>query len=165
MAIDINTCLKAGYALIDEGLTIAFAESATAGLLAGAFSLVPSSGQFLKGGLVCYDAELKVSILQVDRSIIEQYTPESMEVTKAISLGLQKLISADIHVGVTGLTAPGGSETSEKPVGTIFLYGITGNEVIFSERCVFAGNKEQIISSSIERCATLLFNYLTKKSN
>jgi nicotinamide mononucleotide (NMN) deamidase PncC len=42
-----------------------------------------------------------------------------MEVTEAIARGLTTLIPADIHIGITGLPCPGGSETAEKPIGTM----------------------------------------------
>lgn len=44
----------------------------------------------------------------------------------------------DIQVAVTGLTMPGGSETQEKPVGTMFIHAlIKGKPVAVRE--VFKG--------------------------
>ncbi|RZJ86228.1 MAG: hypothetical protein EOO20_18730 [Chryseobacterium sp.] len=57
--------------------------------------------------------------------------------------GVGQMIPADIHVGVTGLTCPGGSQTKEKPMGTIFIYGQRGNTTIFSERVRFTGSKKR----------------------
>ena len=141
-------------------LTLAFAESATAGALCAQFSLMDDAGDFLKGGIACYDACLKEALLGVDKALLEKYTPESMEVTKAITVGLTKLIPANIHIGVTGLTCPGGSETEEKPVGTMFIYALYDGNHIFSERMNFSGTQEEIVSSTITRCAELLENYL-----
>jgi nicotinamide-nucleotide amidase len=147
--------------LNSKKLTIAFAESATAGRLCAEFSLVEEAGGFLRGGIVCYDACLKEDLLKVDSMLIEQYTPESMEVTKAITEGLSSLIAADIHIGITGLTGPGGSETAEKPVGTMFIYAIRQQTLIFSERLNFSGTRETIVASTVEACAHLLFESLT----
>lgn len=149
-----------GKLLIEHGLTIAFAESATAGWLCSEFSLIDNAGKFLKGGIACYDAELKKSLLGVDEKLINQFTPESMEVTKAITLGLSALIPADIHIGVTGLACPGGSETPEKPVGTMFIYASRDKELIFSRRLNFSGDRKEIISGTVESCAELLHEYL-----
>ncbi|WP_343522982.1 CinA family protein [Pedobacter sp.] len=150
----------AGKILIERKLTIAFAESATAGRLAAEFSLITDAGKFLRGAVVCYDANLKVELLKVKKELIDKYTPESMEVTRAIALGLRSLIEADIYIGVTGLPAPGGSENSEKPVGTMFLHAIKDNEIIFAERCNFLGEPEAIIMATINHCAKLLLEYL-----
>ena len=148
--------LSCGKLLIQKSLTIAFAESATAGKLVSEFSMIPDAGKFLKGGLVCYDAALKQSILKVPADLIETFTPESMEVTKAITLGLMDLIPADIHIGITGLTSPGGSETAEKPIGTIFIYSLLHGKTLFSERAECKGKPEEIILQTVKLTAQLL---------
>jgi nicotinamide-nucleotide amidase len=150
-----------GKMLTAKKLTIAFAESATWGMLSAEFSLVDNAGDFLKGGVVCYDACLKEDLLQVDHSLIKNYTPESMEVTRAISIGLSRLIPADINIGITGLTAPGGSETPEKPVGTMFIYATRKGEQAFSQRFNFTGTREEIVSETVGACAALLIKYLS----
>ena len=88
-----------------------------------------------------------------------------MEVTRAITLGLSKLIDADIHIGITGLTAPGGSETQEKPVGTMFIYATHHNELAFSERLNFSGSREEIVTATVFACAAMLADYLTSLDN
>jgi nicotinamide-nucleotide amidase len=149
-----------GKMLISKKLTIAFAESATAGRLSAEFSMIDNAGEFLKGGIACYDACIKEDLLHVDHLLIETYTPESMEVTRAISLGLAQLIPADICVGITGLTTPGGSETREKPVGTMFIYATRKGEPAFSQRFNFTGEREEIVSATVEACAAMLIDYL-----
>jgi nicotinamide-nucleotide amidase len=152
--------LRCADLLIHNRLTITFAESATAGKICSQLALIPHAGKFLKGGIVCYDAELKISILKVPAGLIEVYTPESMEVTKAITDGLAGIIDADIFIGVTGLTSPGGSESEEKPVGTIFIFARHKHKHIFSERIVFTGSVEAIINQTVERIAGRLYDYL-----
>lgn len=142
--------------LLKKKLTIAFAESATAGRVASEFSLVHNAGHFLKGGLVCYDAGVKEKLLNVPKALIDEFTPESMEVTKAAAIGLTKLIDAAIHVAVIGLPAPGGSETATKPVGTMFIYGIYQGEELFAERIVFNGEQEEIILKTTYHLAETL---------
>jgi nicotinamide-nucleotide amidase len=152
--------LNCSKLLINKKLTIAFAESATAGRMSSEFSMVKNAGKFLKGGLVCYDASLKEELLNVPKKLIDKCTPESAEVTKAITEGLTQLIEADIHVGVTGLPAAGGSETEEKPVGTMFIYALLNKQTLFSERIIFEGNEEEIILNTIYRTAELLTSHL-----
>ncbi|MFD0941489.1 CinA family protein [Pedobacter boryungensis] len=151
---------KVAKILIEKKLTIAFAESATAGRLAAEFSMPKNAGKYLKGGLVCYDAALKKNILGVKSKVIEKHTPESKQVTKAITTGLQKLIDADIHVGITGLPAPGGSETTKKPVGTMFIHAIKNGKTFFNERKVFSGKPEEIIIGAVNHTAQLLLKNL-----
>jgi nicotinamide-nucleotide amidase len=152
--------LSAGQLLIENQLTVAFAESATAGRICAEFGLVPDAGKFLKGGIVCYDATLKESLLGVPDEQINTFTPESNIVTCSITAGVKKLIPADIHIGCTGLTCPGGSETPEKPVGTMFLFGIRDDKLLFSERSTYDGDPEEIVIQTVERVAELLTVYL-----
>ncbi|SDG58824.1 nicotinamide-nucleotide amidase [Dyadobacter soli] len=139
-----NLIASCARALQERGLTIAFAESVTAGRLAAEFSMTEFSGAILKGGLVCYDAEVKKQLLGIDRTVIKRFTPESEEVTRELTSRLKGLINSDIQVGITGLATPGGSETAQKPVGTIFLHLlIMGKSIAVSE--VFEGTPEQIV--------------------
>jgi nicotinamide-nucleotide amidase len=154
----VKECSKA---LADNELTVAFAESATAGRLAAEFSLCPDSGKVLKGGLVCYDANLKVEILRVPKEMLEKFTPESAEVTKELADRLQTFIPADIHIGITGLTTPGGSETPEKPVGTIFIHAFFKGKSI-GIRETFDDGPEEIVLKSIDRVAELILNEIPK---
>lgn len=147
--------------MAEKGLTIAFAESATAGWLCSEFALTEDSGKVLKGGIACYDADLKVSLLGVPQDLIDEFTPESMEVTREMAYRLGKLIPADIYVTVTGLTAPGGSETPEKPVGTMFVFALVNNEPA-SFRKVFSGSCEEIIHQTIQATAELLISAMKK---
>jgi len=146
--------------IAEKGFTISFAESATAGWLCSEFALTEQSGQVLKGGIACYDADLKVSLLGVPKSLIDQFTPESMEVTREMAYRLGKLIPAHIYVTVTGLTTPGGSETPEKPVGTMFVFILINGQPT-SFRKVFDGSCEEIIRQTICATAELLINELS----
>jgi nicotinamide-nucleotide amidase len=147
--------------MANKGLTIAFAESATAGWLCSEFALTDESGKVLIGGIACYDADLKVKLLKVRQQLIDKYTPESMEVTREMAYRLRDLIESDIQVTVTGLTTPGGSETPEKPVGTMFVFAlIKGKESSF--RKVFLGSCEDIIHQTIEATADLLTRELKR---
>jgi len=151
---------KCAQLLIEKGLTIAFAESATAGRICAEFALAENAGQFLKGGLNCYDATLKETLLGVKPTDIELFSPESLMITRAITEGLGNLIPADIHVGCTGLTCPGGSETEQKPVGTMFTHGILHGKMLFAHKSFFQGSPEEIIAQTVEKTASLLISHL-----
>ncbi|MBB5394738.1 CinA family protein [Mucilaginibacter sp. AK015] len=156
-----NKITQCASLMAAKHLTIAFAESATAGWLCSEFALTPHSGAVLKGGITCYDASLKVDLLKVPQHLIDTYTPESMEVTREMAYCLARLIPSDIQVTVTGLTSPGGSETPEKPVGTMFVFAlINGQPASFRE--VFKGSCEEVIHQTVAATAELLINELQK---
>lgn len=143
--------------LHDHNLTIAFAESATAGRLCAAYALHASSGKVLRGGIVCYDAALKEHILHIPPGLIKKYTPESSEVTEQLCRKLKRMLEADVYIAVTGLTTPGGSETKEKPVGTMFIHLVCGDKSL-GVREVYRGSPDEIISSTIERVAKMIID-------
>ncbi len=148
--------------LAEKKLKIAFTESATAGALSVAFALTPYSGDILLGSIVCYDADEKMNILNIPKQLIDDYTPESREVTNAMAVNAKKIFNkADILVAVTGLTKSGGSETEDKPVGTMFI------DFIFPEyhlqiKEVFLGNSHQIVHETIKKTADIITAHLTK---
>ncbi|MFD2147059.1 CinA family protein [Mucilaginibacter antarcticus] len=152
METKIADCAKM---LAKHQLSVAFVESATAGWLCSEFALTEQSGKILKGGIVCYDAALKESLLGVPHDVIERFTPESQEVTDELAQRLGRLIAADIYVAVTGLTTPGGSETAEKPVGTMFVSAVIKGRLV-SRRFNFEGPCEQVIKLTIKAAAELL---------
>jgi nicotinamide-nucleotide amidase len=144
--------LECSKALVSKNWRIAFVESASAGKMSYEFSTVPDSGKILIGGLVCYDASMKEEILAIPHKLIDTFTPESAEVTQAMAKSFYKYTPADICVALTGLTAPGGSETPEKPVGTIFVHIISPHNHI-SRRFQFVGSPAEIVNQAIDAVA------------
>ncbi|WP_345951182.1 nicotinamide-nucleotide amidohydrolase family protein [Mucilaginibacter sp. PAMB04274] len=150
--------IDCSHTLKDRKLTIAFAESVTAGKVISEFALIPNCGSVLNGSIVCYDVSVKKSLLGVTDEMIEKFTPESAEVTEQLAIGLRKLIPSDVIVAVTGLAAPGGSETEEKPVGTMFVHGFFKDKP-WKLRLYIDDEPEQVILKAIDEIA----NYLLKE--
>ena len=140
-------------------MTIAFAESATAGRLSAELALIPDCGEILKGGIVCYDACIKQDILGVPESLVKKYTPESAEVTGEMAKRLKNFIKADIYVAITGLTMPGGSEGPDKPVGTMFIHALIKDRSIPVKK-IFKGSPEEIVLQTVDSVAELLLDAL-----
>lgn len=147
---------QASEILVSKNWRIAFAESATAGLLCSAFSHVSESGKVLIGGINCYDASIcKEGLLHVRGELIETFTPESAEVTRALAEAAIPFFKADVAFAVTGLLTPGGSETPEKPVGTMFFHLVTPEKsMAFREE--FSGEPDEILAKTLETAAGIL---------
>jgi nicotinamide-nucleotide amidase len=135
--------------LRDNNLTVAFAESCTAGMLASEFVKAKGSSDVLKGSLVVYQPDVKIKLLDVRKETLDLYTAESQQVTNEMVMGLKKLLDADVSIAVTGLAGGGGSETDEKPVGTIFVsFLYDGKAEEFRE--VFDGNTQSIRKKTVD---------------
>jgi nicotinamide-nucleotide amidase len=148
------------HTILAQDLTIAFIESATTGRLIYDFTSVPDCGKIVKGSIVCYDRSVKETLLKIPAETIDHYSAESPEVTQLLAEALKILMPADIIIAVTGLAAPGGSETEEKPVGTMFVHGsVKGNA--WKTTLFFEGNPDEIVAQTIEAVAALLLEQLT----
>ncbi|QNL48405.1 CinA family protein [Olivibacter sp. SDN3] len=159
--MSLELIVECSKLIADKGLTIAFAESATAGRACSLFSFTPYAGKVLKGGVVCYDASVKIGLLGIPAALIRRYTPESAEVTETMANALKKMMNADIYVAITGLTASGGSESPVKPVGTMFIHLLLEN-LTLSVSSVFSGTSEEIVDQTICKIASLLRDVLRK---
>jgi nicotinamide-nucleotide amidase len=106
--------------LVEQGLTVAVAESCTGGLLLGRLTDRAGSSAYLRGGIVAYANEVKVELAGVPAELIEAHGAVSVEVAVALAEGARRVVGADIGIGVTGVAGPGGG-TEEKPVGLVWL--------------------------------------------
>jgi nicotinamide-nucleotide amidase len=109
-----------GEALRRAGLTLATAESCTAGLMAGAVTDVPGSSAWFRGGLVAYSDDLKVALAGVARATLAEHGAVSAAVARELARGARERCGADIGVGITGVAGPAGG-TPMKPVGRVYV--------------------------------------------
>ena len=135
--------------LKDKGQTIAFAESITGGMLISEFVKARGVSDVLLGSIVTYAEEVKQKVLGVKKQTLKLYTAESQQVTNEMVMGLHKLLKADVCVAVTGLCGTGGSESKEKPVGTVF-FSILCQGKVEEFREVFDGGGTRIRKMAAE---------------
>lgn len=116
-----------GKILAERDLWIATAESCTGGFIANNITDVPGSSRYMKGGIVAYDNEVKVSQLGVNRDILESKGAVSKEVALQMAKGVAQRLGSDIGISTTGIAGPEGG-TKEKPVGTVWIGFWSTNE-------------------------------------
>ena len=109
-----------GKALAGRGMTVGTAESCTGGLIAHSITQVPGSSAYFKGGIVCYDNEVKIEAAGVDRFLIEAHGAVSEEVASAMARGARERLGVDIAMATSGIAGPGGG-TDDKPVGLVHI--------------------------------------------
>ncbi|MFY9309896.1 MAG: CinA family protein [Bacteroidia bacterium] len=140
MHAEINAFVKT---LQQKKLTLALAESVTCGMATHKLATCKGTSEVLAGSVICYTPEVKKKLLKVPAATIDKCTCESKQVTEILSRNLAKLIKADIHAAITGLAAKGGSETKEKPVGTIF-FSVSYKNKTYGFRRLFRGSPQTI---------------------
>ena len=77
-----------GRLLRHKGLSIATAESCTVGSICAQIGRVAGASDYLQGGIIAYQAELKDELLGVPLSLIEKHHVVSREVAEAMALGI-----------------------------------------------------------------------------
>jgi nicotinamide-nucleotide amidase len=106
--------------LEQKRLTLAVAESVTAGMVAERLCRLPGASQWFRGGVVAYDNRLKVALLGVPQSLLDEYGAVSAAVAEAMAVGCRARLGTDLAVSTVGIAGPGGA-SADKPVGLVHV--------------------------------------------
>ena len=107
-------------ALVDQGASVATAESCTGGMLAARLTDLAGSSAYVLGGVVAYANAAKTGLVGVPAETIDTVGAVSAEVALALADGARDRFGAVYGVGITGIAGPGGG-SEEKPVGTVWF--------------------------------------------
>jgi nicotinamide-nucleotide amidase len=103
--------------------SVATAESLTAGLLAATLAGVAGASVVLRGGLVTYIEDTKISLAGVAPQLLDAVGPVAAPTARALAVGARQRCGATWGVGLTGVAGP--DPHGGHPVGTVFL-GLAG---------------------------------------
>ncbi|KRO54953.1 MAG: hypothetical protein ABR79_03310 [Cryomorphaceae bacterium BACL11 MAG-121001-bin54] len=143
---------------VEKKVSIATAESCTAGFLAAKITSIAGASSFFKGGIIAYQNDIKINHLGVSKSLIKEKTEVCAEVVQQMAQGVRNKFSADFSVATSGYAGPtGGSELN--PIGTVFI-AISSKEKTISKRFVFLGDRESVVSQSVISGAEFLMEVL-----
>ncbi|MEV4900522.1 nicotinamide-nucleotide amidohydrolase family protein [Citricoccus sp. NPDC055426] len=111
------------HGLISRGLTVATAESLTAGLLAATLAEVPGASGTLQGGIIAYQNHVKTSLLDVDADLLARHGAVHPEVARQMAEGARRATGAEVGLATTGVAGP--EPHQGRPVGTVYV-GLAG---------------------------------------
>ena len=146
---------------IEKGVSIAVAESCTAGLIASKLTTLPGSSSYFNGGVVAYQNEIKIKILGVSQSIIDEKTEVSVEVVNQMAKSVLEKFDANFAIATTGYAGPAGG-TNKNPIGTVFI-AIASVVGVVVNRFVFLGNRQSVVNQASESALSLLYNEIKKQ--
>ncbi len=104
--------------MMEQGKTVATAESCTSGRIASTLTSVSGASDYFLGGLVAYQDEVKIAHLGVSAEMIAEHDVVSREVVEQMVKGACRFFGSDYALASTGY-AGGGTETI--PSGTIWI--------------------------------------------
>ena len=142
-------------------LTVATAESLTAGLIGATLAQIPGSSVVLQGGVISYSNTVKASLLGVNELLLATNGSVDGEVARQMAVGAQRSCQASVGVSATGVAGP--DPHDGKDVGTVFLGYAHGSGSGFVEYC-FDGSREEIRNQSTNAALTLLLSTLRSES-
>ncbi len=128
--------------MIQQGWTLATAESCTGGLIGHLLTNVPGSSAYYSGGVITYSNEIKTRILQVPKGVLDQDGAVSEKTVLSMLRGVSSLFQSDCALAVSGIAGPEGG-SKEKPAGLVYM-GVKVLQEIRSVRYEFSGTREEI---------------------
>jgi len=139
--------------LKQRSLTIATAESLTAGLMAATIATVPGASAVLMGGVVAYDERIKQKLLSVRAETLQTNGVYSPECAMEMAQGAKNALGVDIALSCTGIAGPDGG-TPQNPVGTVFI-GVSRPSGTIAQTFHFTGDRQSIRTQTVEAALRL----------
>lgn len=118
---------EAVAAAVGRGVTVATAESLTAGMVAAVLADTPGASAMLQGGVVSYNNTVKRDILGVPQDLLDAVGSVDEAVASAMAEGARRVCGADLAVSTTGVAGPDAHDG--KAVGTVFVGVATAHGV------------------------------------
>jgi nicotinamide-nucleotide amidase len=143
-----------GKRLRELGATLSVAESCTSGLLAARITDVAGSSDYFVGGFLVYADALKVRLLGVPVSVLEQYGSVSEPVAQAMAAGARERTGSTLALSVTGVAGPSGG-TPAAPLGTVCI-GLAHPEGAEARRHRFLGDRARVRAIAVQTALDLL---------
>jgi nicotinamide-nucleotide amidase len=143
-----------------RGLRLATAESLTGGGVGARVTDVPGASAVYVGGVVSYATRVKVELLGVPSSVVDEHGVVSAGCARAMAEGVRTLLGADVGVATTGVAGPDPQEG--RPVGTVFVAVADARGVAVAEHR-FAGDRAAVRAATVGAVLRLLLDRISTK--
>lgn len=151
-----------GKLLLQKNKTLSVAESCTGGTISKKITAVPGASKYYIGGLVAYNAQVKISDLNVSTNSISKFSVVSAQVAEEMALGAKQKFKSDFAVATTGNAGPS-IDNTDKTVGVVFIAIATPKGVI-SEEFNFGSPREKVIERASNKALELLRKEILKNT-
>ena len=138
-----------------KNLKISFAESCTGGLLASKITSISGASKVFGLSLVTYSNQAKISVLKVNKNIIQKYGAVSSQCCEAMVKNLAKISKAQINVSVTGIAGPNGG-TKTKPVGLVYIGVKNKNKILITKNIFKQKSRKAIQNATVKRTLEII---------
>lgn len=136
------------------GLTLSSAESCTGGYIAHLITENAGCSDVFRGSVVSYANDVKIDVLGVAPSVLENEGAVSEATVEAMLAGVRRAVGADCAVATSGIAGPGGAVPG-KPVGTVWIGAATPSRKL-TRLCHFGGDRRAVIERAAAAALMLL---------
>lgn len=140
-------------AAIEANITVATAESLTAGMVSATLAQVPGASGMLQGGVVAYQNPVKTRLLGVPVELLESQGAVDLAVASAMARGVCTAVGSRVGISTTGVAGP--EPHQGKQVGTVFI-GVALDGEAQAYEYHFAGDREMIRLQAAQEAISLL---------
>lgn len=158
---DDSLSSKAAEMLITNNLTIAAAESLTAGLFQSELASNPGISQSLLGGMVTYTEQVKKEQLGMPAEILDQFGVVSAECAGKMASLVKEKFNTNIGVGLTGAAGPEGH--GDQPAGTVWIGIAIDDDQPYTYRLQLSGMRNTNRLRAVKFAFHYLIQLLSKK--
>lgn len=146
--------------LKEKHLTVATAESCTAGYISKRITDISGASEIFNMGITTYSNECKNKELHVPNDLIKTYGAVSEQVAACMAKGVRLKSGADIGLSITGIAGPN-SDGTDKPIGLAYI-GLSDKhrEYVFKSQKSPIKGREYVRFASSSQALNLLRLYL-----
>lgn len=139
-------------ALRRRGWSVACAESLTGGLVCAELTAVPGASATVRGGVVAYATDCKVSVLGIDPALTARVGAVDPDVADQMAEGVRRLFDAEVGIATTGVAGP--DPQDGQPVGTVHVSVATPAGIV-RRRLALGGTREEIRAETVRSAVVL----------
>lgn len=154
LTVDSSGLVTKIFALLKaQGWKLATAESLTAGAVSAALAEVDGASEFLEGGVVAYQNQVKSGLLSVDADRLAERGPVDPVVAQNMAQGAIDLFGVEVAISTTGVAGPG--PQGEQPAGTVYICVQTPAGSVVADYA-FAGERNQVRALTVQAALELV---------
>ncbi len=149
-----------GKLLTAAGNTLSTAESCTGGYIAHRVTAIPGSSAYFKGSIISYSNDIKTSLLDVPKEMLEKHGAVSESVVRCMAEQVRIKLRTDYSIAASGIAGPTGA-TDEKPLGLVWI-AVSGPQGTETRKLQLGTGRERVIHETALYALNLLRHIMMK---
>lgn len=143
-----------------RGLTLATAESLTAGMVCSTLCNIDGASEVVRGGIISYATQIKEKLLNVDGSRLREFGAVDPVVCEQMAIGAQDAFDCQVAFSTTGVAGP--TPQDGHPVGEVHI-GVLSPEGFVHRQLDLQGSRQDIRHQTVVAVLELALKFLNQR--